>query len=55
MDWTLFWKLMLVGMLGLFAVMAVAGTVLGARDIRRLMTHLRNADADVKEGDDDNH
>ncbi len=39
-----FWKLVLVVMLGLFAVMAVAGTILGARDIRRLMGHLRNPD-----------
>lgn len=54
MDWTLFWKLMFVVMLGLFALMAVAGTVLGARDIRRLMTHLRNADGGLKEKDEDN-
>ena len=51
MDWTLLWKTMLVVMLGLFAVMAVITTVLGAGDIRRLMAHLRNPEED--KGDDD--
>ncbi|MCB1232544.1 MAG: hypothetical protein KDN19_20015 [Verrucomicrobiae bacterium] len=44
MDWTFFWKLMLIVMLGLFALMAIAGTIFGAFDIRRLMAHLRNPD-----------
>ncbi len=44
MDWTFFWQFILVLMLGLFALMALAGTILGARDIRRLMGHLRNPD-----------
>lgn len=44
MDWMTFWKLVLLAMLGLFAVMAIVGTILGARDIRRLMGHLRNPD-----------
>ncbi|MEX2579842.1 MAG: hypothetical protein WD342_12360 [Verrucomicrobiales bacterium] len=46
MDWTLLWKLMLVVMLGLFAVMAVFGTILGGRDVRRLLKHLRQPEAD---------
>ncbi len=50
MDWTLLWKIMLVTLLGLFALMAVAGTIFGARDIRRLLAHLRNPDL---ESDDD--
>lgn len=49
MDWTFFWQLILVLMLGLFAVMALAGTILGARDIRRLMVHLRNPNDDDRE------
>lgn len=46
MDWTFFWKLMLIVMIGLFAAMAVAGTVFGARDVKRLLTHLKNPDED---------
>ena len=46
MDWTFFWKLMLIVMIGLFAAMAVAGTVFGARDVKRLLAHLKNPDED---------
>ena len=53
MDWTLIWKTMLVIMLGLFAIMAVAGTVFGAFDIRRLLVHLRNPDAESNEDSDE--
>lgn len=42
MDWTFFWKLMLIVMIGLFAAMAVAGTIFGARDVKRLLAHLKN-------------
>lgn len=42
MNWPLLWTLMFVVMLALFACMAVLGTIFGARDIRRLMKHLRH-------------
>ncbi len=51
MDWTLLWKTMLVVMLGLFAIMAVITTVMGACDIRRLMAHLRNPEEDDTDQD----
>lgn len=53
MDWTLIWKTMLVIMLVLFALMAVAGTIFGAFDIRRLLAHLRNPDVDLDADSDD--
>ena len=38
---------------GLFALMAVAGTIFGAFDIRRLLVHLRNPEAESKEDSED--
>lgn len=43
MNWITLWPLVLFVTLGLFAVMAVLVTVLGARDIRRLLAHLRES------------
>lgn len=48
MDWPLLWKIMLVIMLGLFFVMAVIGTILGARDIRKLLKHLRHPEEEPR-------
>ena len=42
MTWELIWKLVFVIVLVTFAVMSVVVTVLGARDIKRLLQHLRD-------------
>ena len=46
MTWELFWKCVLVGVLGLFSLMSVLVTVLGARDIARLIRRLRDEEDD---------
>lgn len=49
MTWMLFWKIMFVLVMAVFAVMSILVTVLGARDIRRLLSGLKDdasADAD---------
>lgn len=42
MTWELLWKTFFVGVLALFSGMSVLVTVLGARDIRRLLRGLRD-------------
>jgi len=49
MTWILFWKIVLVFALTVFAVMAVFVTVLGARDIKKLLTALRHLEDDSAE------
>ena len=44
MTWELFWQIVLVGVVAAFAVMSVLVTVLGARDIRKLLTGLKEED-----------
>ena len=53
MSWELLWKIVLIGVVGLFALMAVLVTVLGARDIRKLLRGLREegSSGEEKEGD----
>jgi len=46
MTWVLFWKIVLVLALGVFAVMAVFVTILGARDIKKLLAALRHLEDD---------
>ena len=41
MTWELLWKIVLIGVLGIFSVMAVLVTVFGARDIRELLRGLK--------------
>lgn len=41
MTWILFWKLVFVVVLALFAVVATLVTFFGARDIRRLLRRLK--------------
>ncbi|MCB1237426.1 MAG: hypothetical protein KDM91_20345 [Verrucomicrobiae bacterium] len=41
MTWKLLWKMTLVTFVSLFLLMALATTILGALDIRRLFRHLR--------------
>ena len=48
MNWPFLWTLMFAVMLTLFAGMAVLGTVFGARDIRRLMKHLRHPEDEAR-------
>lgn len=45
MSWELLWKVVLVAVVGLFALMAILVTVLGARDIRKLLRGLREEEA----------
>lgn len=42
MNWELLWKAVLIGTVGLFAVMSVFVTILGARDIKRLLNQLED-------------
>lgn len=42
MSWELLWKIVLIGVVGAFSLMAVLVTILGARDIRNLIKKLRD-------------
>jgi hypothetical protein len=44
MTWELIWKLVFIIVLSAFAVLSIVVTVLGARDIKRLLKHLRDQD-----------
>ena len=46
MPWELIWKIVFLGFLATFAVMSVFVTILGARDIRRLLERLRSQQLD---------
>lgn len=50
MTWMLLWKVMFVVVMLVFAVMATLVTVLGARDIRKLLKALAGKGAAPKEG-----
>ena len=49
MPWELVWKIVFIGFLATFAIMSVFVTILGARDIRRLLERLRNQQVDSAE------
>ena len=53
MTWMLFWKILFIAVMAVFALMAVLVTILGARDVRRLIAGLRDGDEseDVDEAD----
>ena len=53
MSWMLFWKILFIAVMAVFTLMAVLVTVLGARDVRRLIAGLRDGDdsEDVDEAD----
>ncbi len=40
MNWMLIWKIVFVGVLAVFAVMAVMTTIYGARDIKKMLREL---------------
>jgi hypothetical protein len=44
MTWELIWKLVFIIVLSTFGVMSIVVTILGARDIKRLLRHLRDQD-----------
>ena len=46
MTWELLWQASLISTLIIFAVMSVLVTICGARDIRRLLRDLRDAESD---------
>ncbi len=48
MTWMLFWKIVFIAVLGLFAVMTVLTTINGAKDVRRLLKEL---DEEADSGD----
>lgn len=48
MSWMLFWKIIFLGVLALFAVMAVLTTINGAKDVKKL---LRELDEEAERGD----
>lgn len=49
MTWELIWKIVFIVVLSLFAVMAVAVTVLGARDVRKLLARLKDEQSEDDE------
>jgi hypothetical protein len=53
MTWELLWKILFVVIVALFVVMAVVTTIGGARDIKRLLIHLRNPEEDDPSADSD--
>lgn len=44
MTWELIWKIVFIFVLSAFGVMSVLVTILGARDIKRLLKQLRDQD-----------
>lgn len=44
MTWELIWKSVFIAVISAFAVMSIVVTILGARDIKRLLKHLRDQD-----------
>jgi len=46
MNWEWIWKIVFVLVTGLFAVMAILVTILGARDVRRLLQSLQDDEDD---------
>lgn len=48
MNWEWIWKIVFVVVTGLFGVMAVLVTILGARDVRRLLQSLRHDEDERK-------
>ena len=53
MTWELLWKVVLVSTIGLFALMSLFVTFLGARDIKRLIRKLEDPTEDPQQ--DSNH
>ncbi|MEQ9410808.1 MAG: hypothetical protein RIK87_24060 [Fuerstiella sp.] len=49
MNWELIWKVVFIAVVSVFAVMSVLVTVLGAKDIRRLLKHLKDTSDAGKE------
>ena len=49
MNWELLWKAVLIGTVGLFAVMSVFVTILGAREIKRLWSQLEEQTDDLQD------
>lgn len=47
MNWMVFWKILFVAVMVIFALMSVLVTVLGARDIKRLIVGLKKRDDDA--------
>ena len=43
MNWELTWKIIFIAVIAVFAMMSVLVTILGARDIQRLLKHLNDA------------
>ena len=42
MTWMLFWKILFIAVMAVFTLMAVLVSILGARDVRRLIAGLRD-------------
>lgn len=46
MSWELLWKVVLIAVVGAFSLMAILVTILGARDIKKLLRKLRDEEDD---------
>ena len=53
MTWVLFWKILFIAVMAIFALMAVLVTVLGARDIKSMIAGLRDDAGRVNVDEDD--
>ncbi len=47
--WIVLWKCVLIGGIALFAILAVVVTIGGARDIAKLLRHLKNRHTEKEE------
>ena len=52
MTWELVWQLVFIGFSAIFAVMSVFVTILGARDIKRLLIGLRSQEMEQQKDSD---
>ena len=52
MSWELLWKIIFIIIMVAFALMAVATTILGAKDVKNLLRDL-NRDDESEDGDKD--
>ena len=46
MNWELLWKAVFIVVAGMFGLMSVLVTILGARDVKRLLQHLKDSGDD---------
>ncbi len=46
MTWELLWKIVFIGVVSLFALLSVLVTILGARDVKRMLKELKSEESE---------